>query len=53
MKIAATVETVRSEIECPACHGRHVLIEGNKAKCAGCSNVWNWRKPPQKFKGAK
>lgn len=49
MTLAAAVQTVRAEIECPACRSRYILIEGDKASCCGCSNVWNWRNPPKKM----
>lgn len=49
--IGAAVQTKLAEVQCPNCHSRHLRIEGTKATCCGCSNVWDWRNPPLVFKG--
>lgn len=45
--------TAPLSIQCPnpRCRSRHALIEGKKATCRECSNVWDWANPPRHFKG--
>ena len=53
MRISLAIQTVRAEIECPACGSRYILVEGEKASCCGCSNVWNWKNPPKVLRGSR